>query len=530
MCRCPVDRHLTWRSRFAFVAPDRVIVHAQDVTAGNQAMLALEYQAQHDTLTGLANRALLYTRLTEGVARAQTGSTRIALLVLDLDRFKEINDTLGHSAGDVVLKEIAVRLEHVLGGWRAQAASVPSLAARLGGDEFAVVLEDIDEGGAVRIANRILEALRAPVELDGQLVSAEASVGIALALDHAHDADTLLRKADVAMYAAKATRMGLCVYSADQDKHDPRRLEFVVELRAAIEHDQLVLHFQPQVDLKTSEIVGVEALVRWEHPRLGLVPPVEFIALAEQTGLIRPLTQWVLGTAVAAAQRWAARGLRLPVAVNLSAWDLHDPHLVERIDQLLTDRGLSSELLELEVTESSLMLDAARASETLSELRRMGIRSSVDDFGTGYSSLSQLKGLPVDELKIDRSFVRDMTFDENDRAIVRSTIGLAHSLGLRVVAEGVEDEATARLLAELECDYAQGYLLRPAAIRSRARSGSAGVTGPIGDECSAVRTPGGVVPNFSDWCLRRPRPLGQRWGRVIPSRSRCPGQSSSSTG
>jgi diguanylate cyclase (GGDEF)-like protein len=432
-------------------------LHAQDVTASNQARLALEHQAHHDSLTGLPNRALLYERLREGIARSQTGSSQTALLVLDLDRFKDVNDTLGHSAGDVLLQLIAARLQTALRSPKGEVEPALGMAARLGGDEFAILLEDVDQNGATHVANVVLEALRAPLDLEGHLVSAEASIGIALCPGHGLDAETLFRRADVAMYAAKTARMGACVYSSDQDRHDPQRLEFVAELRTAIASDQLALHFQPQVNLRTGAMVGVEALVRWQHPRLGLVPPDDFIGLAEQTGLIRPLSQWVLSKALEAARSWRARGLHLPVAVNLSAWDLHDPNLVQRIGMLLSERGLAADVLRLEVTESSLMLDAERASATLSELRLMGVRSSVDDFGTGYSSLTQLKRLPVDELKIDRSFVRDMATDEEDRAIVRSTIGLAHSLGIHVVAEGVEDKETAQLLAELGCDWAQGY-------------------------------------------------------------------------
>lgn len=426
------------------------IACVRDVTKRKQAVEALQYQALHDALTGLPNRTLLHDRLCQTIVEAEKGEHPFSLLVMDLDGFKEVNDTLGHHNGDLLLKEAGQRLVRLL--------LDSGTVARLGGDEFAVLLPSAsDAESATSVVLRMRDALKEPFLLEGLPVEVQVSIGVALYPEHGHDAETLLRRADVAMYVAKGSTAGYVVYAPEHDHFSPSRLALTSELRQAIEHDQLVLFYQPKIDLKAGRVVGLEALVRWQHPRYGLVPPDEFIPLAERTGLIRPLTQWVLTQAVRQCQAARQAGWELPISVNLSARNLHDPQLVDTIATLLETSGVPSSLLSVEVTESTIMADAARALEVLVRLRRMGVAIAMDDFGTGYSSLAYLKRLPMNELKIDKSFVRDMTQDENDRAIVRSTIGLGHDLGLQVLAEGVEDRSTWELLASLGCDSAQGY-------------------------------------------------------------------------
>jgi diguanylate cyclase (GGDEF)-like protein len=375
----------------------------------------------------------------------------VALLIMDLDRFKEVNDTFGHHIGDLLLQQLGRRLASVL--------RASDSIARLGGDEFAVLLPTATLHDARHIAERLLELLDQPFDLSGLQLEIEASIGIALSPEHGSDADTLLRRADVAMYVAKRGNTGLAFYTAEQDQHSPMRLALVGELRRAIDRNQLSLYFQPKVSLRTGQITCAEALVRWQHPRHGMLSPDMFIPIAEQTGLIRPLSQWVLDAALRQCNRWRNDGLDLAVAVNLSMRNLHEPQIAEMIRQLLARWGVPPEYLTIEVTESSLMADAARAMEVLNGLRTMGVGVSIDDFGTGYSSLAYLKRLPVHELKIDKSFVKHVATDDNDAAIVRSTVSLAHELGLSVVAEGVEDHQTWDLLAKWGCDVAQGYFI-----------------------------------------------------------------------
>jgi len=370
---------------------------------------------------------------------------------MDLDRFKEVNDTFGHHIGDLLLEQLGERLGGVLRN--------SDTIARLGGDEFAVLLPTATIDDARQIADRLLQVLEEPFALGGLQLEIDASIGIALSPDHATDADTLLRRADVAMYVAKRGNSGHATYTADQDQHSPMRLAMVGELRRAVENSELSLYFQPKVSLKSGRVTCAEALVRWQHPKHGLLGPDLFVPIAEQTGLIRPLSRWVLDAALRQVNRWRQDGLDLAVAVNLSMRNLHDPEMAETIRQLLARWGVPASCLTIEITESSLMADAARAMEVLSRVRSMGVGVSIDDFGTGYSSLAYLKRLPVHELKIDKSFVAHMASDENDAAIVRSTIGLAHDLGLRVVAEGVEDQQTWDVLAALGCDVAQGYFI-----------------------------------------------------------------------
>jgi len=426
-----------------------VIATARDVTTRRAGEELLQHQALHDTLTGLPNRALLHDRLAHALAFAGRERAPLALFLMDLDRFKEVNDTLGHDAGDDLLREVGRRVQ---GALRAS-----DTVARLGGDEFAMLLPSADAASATEAARKILSALVEPVTLHEQIVIAGGSVGIALYPDHGEDAAALLRHADVAMYAVKRGGGGYAVYNPDHDRHTPRRLTLIGALHRAIARDELRLHYQPTIDVTGGRVRMVEALARWQHPELGLLPPEQFIPLAEQTGLIVPLTRWVLDTAVRQVRAWRDDGLDLGVAVNLSARTLRDPELSEAIAGLLQAHGVPADKLRVELTESMVMADLPTAVEVLTRLSQLGVRVAIDDFGTGYSSLTHLKRLPVDEIKIDRSFVTNMTTDSDDATIVASTIGLGHSLGLRFVAEGVEDERTWQALEALNCDGAQGF-------------------------------------------------------------------------
>jgi diguanylate cyclase (GGDEF)-like protein len=416
---------------------------------------ALEHQAQHDLLTDLPNRHLLHVRLHDAIALCEAdGGGSLALLVIDLDRFKEVNDTFGHQFGDLLLQQIGPRLRDALGPH--------DTIARLGGDEFAVLLTDADAKRAERVARCLLAALDESFAICEYSLDLAGSIGIALYPEHGADFDVLLRRADVAMYVAKRGGRGYEMYAPDQDQHSPQRLALVGELRRAIDNDGLELFYQPKLGLRSGRLVGVEALVRWPHPQRDLIPPDQFIPLAEQTGLIKSLSRWVIDTALRQAREWQELGIVIPIAVNLSMRDLHDPELPETVAHLLRSWNVPPSRLAVEITENGLMAEPARALQTVSALRGMGIRVAIDDFGTGYSSLAYLKRLPVDELKIDRSFVRDMAEDRDDLAIVRSTISLGHDLGLSIVAEGIEDAATWELLQQLGCDVAQGfYLGRP---------------------------------------------------------------------
>jgi diguanylate cyclase (GGDEF)-like protein len=374
-----------------------------------------------------------------------------SLMVIDLDRFKEVNDSFGHAFGDVVLKEVTARWLDALGGG--------GHLARLGGDEFALLLPSAAAADALLIASRLRQALHEPFAIGGHEFEIGASIGVATWPDDAADAETLLSHADMAMYAAKQSGSGCLAYRAEHDRHNPDRLALVSELRRGIERGQLLLHFQPQLSFSTGEVVGVEALVRWMHPDRGLVPPDEFIPAAEQSGLIGPLSRWVLDSALRQAREFLDEGHPLQVAVNLSMRNLHDATLPSTIAEMLRRTRVDARWLKIEVTESALMSDPQRTRNVLTQLRDLGVRVSVDDFGTGYATLSYLKGLPADELKIDRAFVRHLGVDASDRAIVRATIGLAHDLGLQVVAEGIEDHASFQMLAAIGCDQAQGYLI-----------------------------------------------------------------------
>jgi diguanylate cyclase (GGDEF)-like protein len=413
-----------------------------------------EHEAGHDPLTGLLNRAALRDRIRRLASVPQpVDGWWAAMVVLDLDGFKAVNDTLGHPAGDLLLTQVAHTLQ----------ASVRPIdeVARLGGDEFGILLTRLpDAAKAEAIAGQLLDHLRAgSYTVHGIELSVDASIGIALIPQHGRDVDLLLQRADVAMYQAKRARAGIAVYDEATDPHDIIELGLLAELRRAIESDELVLHYQPKARLETGDIVGVEALVRWQHPLRGLLSPDAFIPLAENTGLMAPLTEWVLRDAIGQAARWREAGLMLPVAVNLSPRSLLDANLPTTLLRLLGDAGVPADLLELEITETAIMTDPEGAVRMLQHLQVMGIRVSIDDFGTGYTSLSYLKQLPVHTLKIDRVFVSDILENTKDRAITESIIALAHKLGLSVLAEGIESEDVWQRLRSLHCDEGQGYHL-----------------------------------------------------------------------
>ncbi len=417
----------------------------RDISERKETELRLAYQATHDSLTGLPNRA----QFQADMERYLEDGTPLALLLIDLDRFKEINDTLGHHAGDLLLGQIGPRMRDALNG--------VGMVARLGGDEFAILLPDADQTQATEVAEAVLEVIRQPIVVGPHALDVGSSIGIAMSPDHTNDPIGLLQCADVAMYSAKRAKAGYMFYSADQTARTPRRLEMIGELRRAIEQDQLLLHYQPKIDLKTGEVVGAEALARWQHPREGLLPPSQFIAIAEETGLIKPLTLWAIRSALKQSRTWRQSGIRLPIAVNLAAEILAAPDLADVIAKILQEAQARSEWLTLEVTESAIMTNPAQAKLTLAKLREMGVKISIDDFGTGYSSLAYLRDLPADEVKIDRLFVKDMIFSDKNACIVRSVIDLGRNLGLQVVAEGAEDVATVEMLASMGCDSTQGY-------------------------------------------------------------------------
>jgi diguanylate cyclase (GGDEF)-like protein len=409
------------------------------------------YQARHDDLTGLPNRSAFYEAIDRAVI--PDGGTRSAVMVIDLDRFKEVNDTLGHHTGDLLLREAAGRLTEALRD--------SDVLARLGGDEFAVLLPTLAEiETATAVAERIRAALEQPFELQDITVHVGASVGIALAPDHGDSADELLQRADVAMYLAKDSSASYQIYDAATDPYSASRLGMVAELRRALDERELELHFQPKASLASGAVDGVEALVRWNHPVRGQIPPNDFIPLAERTGLITRLTVYVLDAALRQCAEWADMGIDIAVAVNLSARNVADPELPSMVHGLLEKHSVDPRRLVLELTESTLMADPKRAKDVLARLHRMGVGLAIDDFGTGYSSLTYLSELPVTELKIDRSFVMSMSTSDGDAFIVRATIDLGRNLGLRVVAEGVESESIWNRLGELGCDVAQGYYLR----------------------------------------------------------------------
>jgi diguanylate cyclase (GGDEF)-like protein/PAS domain S-box-containing protein len=431
------------------LAPHRLVISLRDVSERKAETEALQYRVLHDALTGLPNRTLLRERLQEAIRAGEREVKPCAVLLLDLDGFKRVNDTMGHEAGDRLLRQVGQRLRDVL--------RKADTVARYGGDEFAVVpWGATDLSKAVFIAEKILQSVEKPFTIDDQAVNIKMSVGIAVYPQHADEADALIRRADVAMYTAKRASSGFSIYSADQEGgENGGRLPLIGKLRYAIDRFELLLHYQPIVAAVDARPVKVEALVRWGHPNHGLLPPGDFIPSAEQTNLIRPLTAWVLNEAIGQVHAWSKAGIDIGVAVNLSARNLLDDELPDAVVQLLRTWQVPPEKLSLEITERIII--AAEAEETLRRLHETGVQISVDDFGTGYSSLAYLKRLPIREVKIDKSFVVDMATNRDGAAIVQSTIDLGHNLGLKVVAEGVEDQATADLLHEYGCDLIQGF-------------------------------------------------------------------------
>lgn len=413
--------------------------------------LALEHIAMHDSLTSLPNRALLMDRLNQSIVSAQRRKRSLALLMLDLDRFKEINDTLGHQTGDALLQQVGARLRNVLRD--------SDTVARLGGDEFAVLLPNVNDTNALRIAGAIHEKLEKVYEVYEHSLYVGVSIGIAVFPQHGETAEILLQHADVAMYMAKRANSGMTVYDVDRDEHSVSHLSVLSDLRSAVENEEFILQYQPTLSMRDSKIAGAEALIRWRHPRQGLIMPEEFINVAEQTGLIKRISNWVLDTAIRDCHLLHKKGHKLKMSVNLSVWDIQDPNIGANITRKLEKWGLSANYLTLEITERVMMAEPERARQVLTELDNMGVQVVIDDFGTGFSSLVYLKQLPVSMLKVDKSFVIDMMKDDSDAAIVHSIVELAHNLGLETVAEGVENDQTWSWLRTWDCDYAQGYYI-----------------------------------------------------------------------
>ncbi len=411
-----------------------------------------EHAARHDSLTALPNRATFHDAVTAAIEDAGTPA---CVLLMDLDRFKEVNDTLGHRYGDLLLIQVAERFRDALG--------TDGVIARLGGDEFAVVSRACTARSAQELARRLADCLCVPFELEQMVVDVQASVGIAIFPDHAADVETLLQKADVAMYRAKETRTDVALYEERHDHHSPAKLALTAELRAAVHTEQIVVWYQPELDLRTGAVRAVEALARWQHPTSGMLLPASFVRMAEQTNLIKPLTYRVIGLALQQVAEWQRQGIDLVVAVNISPQVLVDRSFARHVVEALDCAGVAPPRLKLEVTEGALMADPVIARAVLQELNLIGVEISIDDFGTGYSSLAYLADLPVSEVKIDRSFVSRMGEESGERIIVSSTIDLAHHLGLRAVAEGVSDLTLLPKLEALGCDVVQGFAIgRPA--------------------------------------------------------------------
>jgi diguanylate cyclase (GGDEF)-like protein len=405
-----------------------------------------------DALTQLPNRVLCDERVDQAIASAEHNHTRVAVLLMDLDHFKYVNDTLGHAIGDLILRAVTSRLEGLL-------KRPTDTVARLGGDEFAIILPGDDAVAAQSVAKAILHSLETPMIPEGHNLDVRASIGIAVYPEHGRERSILLRHADVAMYAAKRNKLGYAFWNDDHDVYSRERLVLMNDLRRAVDHDELTLLYQPKVSVKRVGELNAEALVRWRHPARGLVTPNEFIPFAEQTGCIWAITQWVLAHAIAQCAQWRRDGLPMNISINISAHDLMDAELPDRFVALLERHGCAAEWITLEITESAILDDPGHGIRSLERLSALGCRLAIDDYGTGYSSLAYLRHLPVSELKLDKSFVVGMMGDTSDALIVRSTIDLAHNLGLSVAAEGVEDEATLEGLCELGCDVVQGFLL-----------------------------------------------------------------------
>jgi diguanylate cyclase (GGDEF)-like protein len=427
----------------------RLVDHLRRQAAQN------EHLALHDRLTGLPNRALFQEAVRQAVGAAKREMNSTAVMLMDLDRFKEVNDTLGHHYGDLLLQEVGQRLRACL--------RESDMVSRLGGDEFAILLPVVaDAEAALVTARKVLESLETPVQLEEINIEIGASIGIALYPRDGDDAESLLQRADVAMYLAKDAHTGCEMYSNERDGYSVDKLGLVSELRSAIEKEDLTLLYQPKADLRTGRVVGFEALMRWTHPTRGFISPDDFVQIAEHAGLIRSLTDFALNSALRHCATWTHDGLAVHVAVNVSARSLLDVSFPDEIERQLSRWDVFPELLQLEINESSIMADPERSRDILDRLSSMGVRLSIDDFGRGSSSLSLIKRLPVHEIKIDRSFIMGMLEDENDAVIVRSIVDLGHTLGMTVVAEGVESREILDALVSLGCDVVQGfYLARP---------------------------------------------------------------------
>ena len=459
------DRQVTWVDASASLVHDSdsqasfAIAMIQDITQRKEVEAALlaqaalnEHQAQHDALTGLANRTVFHERIRQTVGARRRSDTNAAVVIIDLDGFKEINDSLGHAAGDELLIELSCRLAAEVRG--------SDTVARLGGDEFGVLLPQTGtRDDVITAVERVKAAIEEPVLLQGLSLALAASIGIAMYPDHGEEVEALLRAADGAMYHAKEEKVGWAFHDVSRVRHDTARLTLMGELRSALDQHELILHYQPKAVLADGEVHAVEALLRWQHPIRGMVAPDEFIPMVQQTGLIKPLSLYVIDAALRQCRAWLHEGLTLAIAVNISARNLVDADFPVHVGELLERWQIDPRLLELEITESAMLTNPVRTKRILEELSAMGLRLSIDDFGTGYSSLSHLKKLPVNEIKVDRSFVMNMDEDEDNATIVRSTIDLGRNLGLDVVAEGVENAEVWERLRALGCTAAQGYYL-----------------------------------------------------------------------
>ncbi len=437
-------------SLMAFQAGAMVVDQTNELRAHAAALeRRANYEVTHDRLTDLPNQVLLRDRLAQAVQLAQQDRSRMAVLVMDLDQFKDVNDALGREQGDRLLQQVASRLR--------AAIQDTETVARSGGDEFAVLLPKIrSEEQAVQIAVTIGNALKAAFDLSGSKLDVQASIGISIYPDHGSSADDLLQRAEVAMYTAKQEKVSYIVYESSQEKNSPRRVTLAGELRQALEGDELLLEYQPKLSINNDGNAEVEVLSRWRHPNHGIIPPEEFIPLAERTGLIKLVTSWVLKNVCHQMAEWSSNGMHVGVSVNISAQDLHDQDLYDRVTGLLAANRIEASRLVLEITETSIMLDSERAMSMLHRLAGIGIRISIDDFGTGYSSMAHLSELPVKEIKIDKSFVLGMVDNPKYKKIVRAIIDLGHNLDMQVVAEGVADEWSYRELTALRCDSVQG--------------------------------------------------------------------------
>lgn len=411
----------------------------------------LEHQATHDGLTSLPNRVLFDDRIEHAIKTAERMKNSFCLMILDLDNFKEVNDTLGHHVGDVLLQDVSVRLKEALRD--------SDTIARLGGDEFSILVADCDTQQAVKVAEKIHLAFEQTSKSNDLDLYVSASIGIAMFPDHGTDGQSLLRHADIAMYRAKQNYHDYSIYNPEEDEFSIQRFALISDLKNGLEHQSLSIKYQPKLNVISGAVTGVEALLRWKHEKYGMIPPEELVEMAEQTGLIIPLTRWVLEEAIKQCVAWNKSGMDLTISVNLSVYNLKDSELVPYIRALLKQHGLAPSKLCLEITESAMMANPLHAIETLSYLSKMGVSLAIDDFGTGFSSLAYLKQMPVNELKIDKSFVINMEHDDNDEVIVRSTVDLAHNLGLKVTAEGVETELVWSQLTAMGCDEVQGYLM-----------------------------------------------------------------------